>query len=136
MRVLIAESMDLEDVELHQIRFDAVGFFVGRRQLGHIHPSGHIDLPLPQEIGLYLVVQGFLEHHRLHDGNGWFTHKLESEQDVNIAKWLIKLNHLLYEIKKRGLDDPITQKEFAAVEVCEVGRAVLQKCVGRWSKCA
>ena len=128
--------LTLEDVEIHKIRYDAVGFFVAGRQLGHIHPGGHVDLPLPQEFGEYLIDNGVVTHHRIHDDHGWFTHKIEKENDIDIARWLIRLNHLLYEIKKRGLQDPMVKKEFEALEVCEVGRETLHTCVGRWLRVA
>ncbi|CAN0462042.1 unnamed protein product, partial [Ectocarpus fasciculatus] len=92
----------MEDVSLRRIRSDAVGFFVGSRQLAHIHPSGHIDLPLPVEIGEALVAQGTVEHHRLHDSAGWYTHPLHDSQDVETAEWLLRLAHALYEIKQKG----------------------------------
>ena len=136
MLSLITSITELEDIELRKIRYDAVGFFVGGRQLAHIHPAGHIDLPLPQDLGEYLIEYGSVEHHRLHETSGWFTHTLKVEHDVDIAKWLITLNHLLYEIKKRGFEDPITRKDYEAIEVCELGRAILTNVIGRWKSVA
>ena len=132
MKALIESLLQLEEVELHKVRYDAVGFFVGRRQIGHIHPSGHIDLPLPQNVGLYLLDRGFVEHHRNHDGHGWFTHELHSAKDMDIALWLLKLNHLIYEIKKRGMGDPLTQQEMTNLDLCPTCREELQILHAKW----
>ena len=132
MTVLIQSIVQLEAVELHKVRYDAVGFFVGRRQIGHIHPSGHIDLPLPHNVGLYLLERGYVEHHRNHDGHGWFTHELHSAKDMEEAMWLLKLNHLIYEIKKRGMNDSITQQEMTNLELCATCRSELDKLNTKW----
>jgi len=119
MHSLITEMKTLENVVLHKIRRDAVGFFVGKRQLGHIHPSGHVDLPLPMELGEVLVKNQKVTHHRLHEDNGWFTHELHNSEDIDIALWLLELSHAIYEIRTRGLCDDRTQQELSNLHLTE-----------------
>lgn len=132
MKHLVETAQELEDIALCRIRSDAVGFFVGRRQLAHIHPTGHIDLPLPVEIGEALVERGTVEHHRLHDSAGWFTHPLHDSQDVETAEWLLRLAHALYEIKKRGPESPLTTEELDALSLCERSRSAIITATQRW----
>lgn len=111
MHTLIRKVCALEEVELHQIRSDAVGFFVGKRQLGHIHPSGHIDLPLPMELGTLLCSSQKVVPHRLHENNGWFSHELHNADDIEISFWLLSLAHAVYMMRVHGWSDTQTQRE-------------------------
>ncbi|MEM6931690.1 MAG: MATE family efflux transporter, partial [Myxococcota bacterium] len=104
MTALIDTMLALPGVDLHRTRADAVGFFVGNRELGHIHPSGHLDLPLPPTIGDALVQAGKVHHHRLQDG-GWYHHDLRTADDAREAQMLLQLAHALYEAATTGLDD-------------------------------
>jgi len=132
LRELVDAALALEGVAIHRIRGDAVGFFVGHRQLGHAHPSGHFDLPLPQELGDYMVEQGRVEHHRMQHQSGWFTHALHDTGDVIEAGQLIHLAHALYEIQARGPDDPLTRAELDALGLAESCRAALVLAASRW----
>lgn len=103
MRGLVAAMEGFEDISLHRVRRDAVGFFAGERELGHIHPSGHLDLPLPLELGEQLVHDGRVEHHRHHEDAGWYTHPLHERRDVDEARQLLELAHaLLTAVRARG----------------------------------
>lgn len=121
-----------EDVELNRIRRDAVGFFVGPRQLGHIHPSGHVDLPLPRELGEALVQAGKLAHHRHQDDTGWYTKRIEVKEDVERALWLLSLAHALYEVRKRGVDAPLVAAELADLGLAPACRDAAVLAARRW----
>ena len=53
-------------------------------------------------------------------------------KDMDEALWLLKLNHLIYEIKKRGMDDSITQQEMTNLELCATCRSELDKLNTKW----
>ena len=132
MKELVDAVVALEKVELHHVRDDAVGFYVGNRQLAHIHPSGHLDIPLPVEIGDVLVERNWLTHHRLHENNGWYSHQLCTEKDISEAQWLLQLAHALYEIKTRGVDAKITQAELSALELDDRAYGHIVTAAKRW----
>ncbi|MBX2799598.1 MAG: MATE family efflux transporter [Myxococcales bacterium] len=131
MQQLVDTMLSLEDVDLHRTRSDAVGFFVGNRELGHIHPSGHLDMPLPPEVGDALVRLGRMEHHRMQDG-GWYSHDLRSVEDAQHAQWLLQLAHALYEVAKRGVSDPLTQSEFETLSLQPDVQRRVEDCAVRW----
>lgn len=133
MQTLVTTMQGLEDIELHRVVRDAVGFFVGHRQLGHIHPSGHLDMNLPRDIGELLVDRGILCHHRLHDDAGWYSHPLHDGREVDEALWLLELAHVLYESHKRGLDDALTQQELAVLDLDDELRTVVDTVCRRWA---
>ena len=128
---LIPEVLKLEDVQMHQVRADATGFFVGSRELAHIHQRGRIDLPLPLEVGENLIRLNIVEHHPLHD-NGWYVHQMHSSKEIEQTIWLLFLAHSLYEIRKRGADDPLTQAELDRLSVSEQCRSSIISSTERW----
>lgn len=116
---LLPQITALEDVTLSKVRNGLVGFFVGERELAHIHPDGRLDLPLPIEVGENLTQRGVVTPHRQHEDNGWFSHSITSADEVDQAVWLLRLAHLLYEMSRRGIGDPVTQAELAEFTVTE-----------------
>lgn len=124
----------LDGVELRRIRLDAVGFFAGGRQLGHIHPSGHIDLPLPAELGDVLARDCVLEEHRVHERAGWYTHELHVRRDVEEAEWLLRLAHLLYEIRVEGIEGEHAAGELDGLRMPEGVRGAVEVAAGRWAR--
>ncbi len=126
MRGLIEAMQGFGDLTMHRVRRDAVGFFAGERELGHIHPSGHLDLPLPCELGEQLIKEGRVEHHRHHDDAGWYTHPLHERADVEQARGLLELAHaLLTSVRARD--------EAVELEVSDAVRSAFQVAVRRAS---
>lgn len=123
---LIQTMHGFGDVTLRQARSDAAGFYVGDRQIGHIHPSGHLDVPLPLELGEALVARGVLEHHRLHDSAGWYTHPLHDGRELDEALWLLQLAHLVTSVCRADGDIDAVAEELGGVEVDDEIRAALQ----------
>jgi len=121
MEQLLRTMRAYGDVSLEMVRLDAAGFFVGDRQIGHIHPSGHLDLPLPVELGELLVARGVVEHHRMHDSAGWYTHPLHDRRDIEEARWLLRLGHALVTACAEGGDG--VDAELAALELDDEVRA-------------
>ena len=59
--------------------------FVGRRELGHFHRSGRLDLPLPVEIGDNLVRRGVIEAHASHVKNGWYSAAVKEKEHPHLG---------------------------------------------------
>ena len=129
---LLEPILTLEAMDARRLKNGIVGFFVGRRELAHIHPEGRIDLPLPIEIGENLVARGTVEHHPAHDDNGWYVHQIDDTRQVEETIWLLRLAHLLYEVSRRGIHDPITQDEMAAFTATDRCVAAMKASAKRW----
>lgn len=128
---LLDHARALPGVSLHRVHRDAVGFYVGQRQLAHLHASGHLDLCLPPELGEALVREGRLDHHRLHDDAGWYTHPFHDSRQVTEAEWLLRLAHALHGLRATGL-----AAEGGALGALELGAdaaAAVQASARRWS---
>lgn len=106
--------LEIEGVHLCRVRGSVVGIFVDDRELGHVHPDGRLDMALPVEVGNNLVARGLLEHHPLHEDDGWYTRSLGGADDIPRAVWLMQLARLLYRLSRRGDGEAITRAELEA----------------------
>ncbi|MEM9459309.1 MAG: MATE family efflux transporter [Myxococcota bacterium] len=100
LQALIGGVDDLPDIDVHATRQRALGFFVGERELGHVHHRGQLDMAFPPEVRDQLVREGKVEHHRVVHDSCWVTHRLEQEGDVPEAIWLLHLAHALLRLAR------------------------------------
>ena len=80
-------------VETAPHRFGGVEFRVDRREIGHVHPSGMLDLPFPVRMRRDLVSAGRAEAHRMLPNTGWVTFRIKNEHDLPAAVDLLRLNY-------------------------------------------
>ncbi len=80
-------------VETAPHRFGGVEFRVDRREIGHVHPSGMLDLPFPVRMRRDLVSAGRAEAHHMLPNTGWVTFRIKSEHDLPAAVDLLRLNY-------------------------------------------
>lgn len=100
LKELVGQIRDLPDVDVHLTRQRALGFFVGERELGHVHHRGQLDLAFPPEVRDQLVHEGKVDHHRIVHDSCWVTHRLEQVDDVAEAVWLLRLAHALHRLAR------------------------------------
>jgi hypothetical protein len=124
--------MMLEDLTLQRLDGRRVGFFVGQRQLGHMHEHGRIDVPLPNEIGDNLVNFGMLERHSPDEYDCWYSLSPKTDVFATSALWLIRLSHLLYEMSERGENDVVTQQEIKDFVVSDQCLEAMRASIDRW----
>ncbi len=74
---------------------NALEFFHGERELGHLHRRGKLDLLLPPTVCDQLVADARAEHHRHHHDTAWVTHLVLDREDLDEAFALIELAHAL-----------------------------------------
>jgi len=74
-------------------RFGGVEFRVDRREIGHVHPNGMLDLPFPIRIRRELVAAGRADAHHMLPNTGWVSFRLRTEHDVPGALELLRLNY-------------------------------------------
>jgi len=93
---LIDDLGPLDGVRVHPTRGNAVGFFMGTRELGHVHPAGHLDVALPADVAHRLIADGAAEHHRHHHDCGWVTHRLQDDPDHAESERLLTMARDLF----------------------------------------
>jgi len=133
LKAHIPTVLKLDQVKPHLIRGRALGLHIGATELAHLDGLGHLDLPLPVEIGANLVRRGLLRPHPVMDNNGWYRFEMRSEGQAGSAAWLIGLTHLLYELSERGEGDPITQKEMNTYTTTPQCVDAMRKAAQRWN---
>ncbi len=129
LQALVHGVSELRDVDVHPTRSRALGFFVGERELGHVHHAGHLDLAFPPEIREQLVREDKVDHHRIIHDSCWVTHRLEEESDVPEALWLLRLAHALYRL---ALEPGPAEEELKDLHLSDELRGCVDRANRRW----
>jgi hypothetical protein len=74
-------------------RFGGVEFVVGRREIGHLHGGHLVDLPFPMPNHDELIAAGRARVHHVLPDSGWVSFPIKTEEDVNHAIELLRLNY-------------------------------------------
>ncbi|GAB4125495.1 MAG: DUF5519 family protein [Roseiflexaceae bacterium] len=82
-------------------RFGAVAFYVGHREVGHLHGSNHADLPFPSRVRNELVASGRAVPHYFLPQTGWVTYPLRGEAALAGVLELFQLNYDLITKKQQ-----------------------------------
>jgi len=80
-------------LEISPHRFGGLEFRVDRREVGHVHPNGMLDLPFPVRMRRELVAAGRATAHHMLPNTGWVTFRIRTEHDLPAAVALLRLNY-------------------------------------------
>lgn len=75
-------------------RFGGLEFRVDRREIGHVHPNGMLDVPFPVRVRRDVVAAGRAEAHHMLPNTGWVTFRIRTEHDLPAAVALLRMNYL------------------------------------------
>jgi hypothetical protein len=78
-----------------------VEFRIGRREIGHIHGDGLVDIPFPTKVRDELVAAGLAQPHHVLPESGWISFRLRREEDVQAAIDLLKRSYNIAAKQKR-----------------------------------
>lgn len=91
MNPLIEEVAGWPGVTLAEGRFSSTRFMVGRRELGHLHGSSTLDMPLPKSLKAGLIERGeAIQHRWTRPESGWVTVELDDDRDLRQAIGLLR----------------------------------------------
>ena len=76
-------------------RFGGTEFRVRKREIGHIHGDGLVDVAFPKRVRDDLVAAGLAEPHHVLPESGWVSFQIRRAENVDAA---IALLHRSYEI--------------------------------------
>ena len=74
-----------------QTQVDGADFYVGDRELGHIHLDGEIHLGTTRTLGAMLIEHGLADPFEWHDA--WVQYPIRKKADVDHALWLFRLGY-------------------------------------------
>ena len=81
-----------EGISVHEHRFGGIEFRLGRRELGHLHPS-FADLPFPRKVRDELVADGLARPHHILPDTGWVTVPMRTSSEVENVIFLFRRNY-------------------------------------------
>lgn len=87
-------------ISKHPHSYGGTEFRFGNAEVGHLHDSGTLDIPLPKTVHDEVLRQGLAEEHRWVPDSGWTTFRIRNADDLEHARWLMRLSYLRYALKK------------------------------------
>ena len=76
-------------------RFGGTELVVGKREIGHIHGDGLVDIAFPKRVRDDLVSAGLAEPHHILPESGWVSFHIRRAENVDAA---VALLHRSYEL--------------------------------------
>jgi Family of unknown function (DUF5519) len=89
---LIVSEWENVNVSIH--KYGGLQFNVGKREIGHIHSNGLLDILLDQGQKLELVSKGLAEEHHVFKKSGWISFYIKREEDIDKAISLLRISFL------------------------------------------
>jgi hypothetical protein len=106
-------------VEVAPHRFGGREFTLDGREFGHSHADRQVDIPFPKRLRDVVVAEGLTSKHHLYPDSGWVTKYLRSDDDVDVAVRLLRLNYLsqVAVLQQRAQVDPVVSAVDVAAEL-------------------
>ena len=114
---LIEEVGSWTGVTAGEHRFGGTEWRVGPREIGHVHAWGMLDISYLRALRDALIEEGKTGVHHLLDESGWTTFYIESPDDYEHARWLVRLSYL-YHVSTLG-KTPAGAEEYATIDVAK-----------------
>lgn len=74
-------------------RFGGLEYRCGRREIGHLHSNGLLDIPFSKTLRNQVIDAGKAQPHHIYPQSGWISFWIKSESDVANALSLLRLNY-------------------------------------------
>jgi len=74
-------------------RFGGTEFTLGRREIGHLHGNGLLDIPFSKELRNQLINQKLVQPHHIFPKSNWVSFYVRTVADVPRAVYLLRLNY-------------------------------------------
>lgn len=87
IREVVAEWHDVTE---GPHRFGGVEFRLGKREIGHIHGDGLVDIPFPKRLRDEVISAGEAEPHHILPNTAWVSVFLRADEDVERAVRLLQ----------------------------------------------
>jgi hypothetical protein len=87
------EVLGWEGVSSAPHRFGGVAFFLGKREIGHLHGERLADLPFPKAVRDELVESGRAKPHHVMPQSGWVSFWIGGTDDVPRVVDLFRLSY-------------------------------------------
>lgn len=118
-----------QGISVRPHRLGGKEFCLGHAEIGHIHPGGILDIPMPRSIHDALLEDGLAEKHHWVPHSGWITFRIKDERDLKHALWLARLSYLRYTLKISNDPQAEFEREARALQLSPKFAALLKSFV-------
>jgi len=88
-----AEVLQWENTTAKIHKYGGLQFDCGRKEIGHIHSNGLLDMLLNRSVKQTLMADGRIEDHHSFKNTGWISFYIRNPEDKKYAIQLLKLGH-------------------------------------------
>jgi hypothetical protein len=92
-------------------RFAGKEFCYGNAEIGHTHPGGIVDIPMPRAMHDALLEDNLAERHHWAPDSGWITYRVTNAPGLAHAIWLMRLSYLRYALKQSEEPQVLFERE-------------------------
>lgn len=82
-----------DNTNAHLHKFGGIQFDVNKKEIGHIHSNGILDILFSREIKAQLIKEGKAKEHHTFPNSGWITFYIKTREDKTIAIELLKYSY-------------------------------------------
>jgi hypothetical protein len=84
-------------------------FTLDGREIGHIHRDKLVDIPFTKRIRDVLLKEKRAEKHHVMPDSGWVSYRIQSDEDVDGALWLLRVAYLYHMVTlQKREEEPTT----------------------------
>jgi len=114
------------NVSVHPHRFGGREFRFRSAELGHVHVGGIVDIPFPRLVRDALLAERLAEEHRWVPNSGWTSFRIQGEEDLSHALWLMRLSYLRYAVKTAADPRGLLEQESAELHLSPKFKLLLE----------
>ncbi len=74
-------------------RFGGTEFVLGRREIGHLHGNGLLDISFTRRLRDQVVGEGLAQPHHIFPHSAWVSFPVRAKVDISCAVCLLRLNY-------------------------------------------
>ena len=90
------EVLSWKNTSIHIHKFGGIQFNLNKKELGHIHGNGLLDILFSKMTKSQLLKEGKVGDHHTFKNSGWTTFKIKTEEDKKSAIELLKQAYSLH----------------------------------------
>ena len=99
---LIDDASEWIGISTAPHRFNAVEFNLDDYEVGHVHQGGTLDINFPRRMRDALIEEGSAEEHHYVPESGWTTYRMNSTEDLDGGRWLLRVSYLYRALTQRN----------------------------------
>jgi Family of unknown function (DUF5519) len=88
------EVLSWDNTSSHLHKYGGIQFDINKKEIGHIHGNGLLDILFSKEMKLKFVSAGRVKEHHIFKNSGWISFYIKTQDDKKFAIELLKLSYI------------------------------------------